>query len=303
MNQLKKHIWLINTIRRYGKISFKELSDLWERDKEMSDYTPLQRGTFNRWREDIRSKLGIDIDCQKVGGYLYYITNPGDIDDDKLKRWMIDTFSVGNLIGENLSIKNRILVEEIPSGQLYLTPIMEAMKENKVIEITYNSFRTGNIHTSSVEPYCVKLFEGRWYLLAKPMLKKKQRIYGLDRIQSLTILDDTFKLAKDFSAAEYFESMYGIVSENVKPQRIVLRAYSQHKHYIQSLPIHHSQRLITDNSEYADFELYVAPTYDFIMRLLHDGAWLEVISPVSLRKAIKGWIGDMYDMYENDLKI
>lgn len=300
MIQLKKHIWLINTIRRYGKISFKELSDLWERNKDMSDYTPLQRGTFNRWRNDIRSKLGIDIDCQKTGGYLYYITNPGDIDDDKLKQWMLDTFSVGNLVEESLSLKNRILVEEIPSGLLYLTPIMEAMKGNNVIEITYNSFRTGKIHTSSVEPHCLKLFEGRWYLLAISTLKKKPGIYGLDRIQSLNILEDTFKLPKDFSAAEYFKSMYGIVSENVKPQRIVIRAYAQHKHYIQSLPIHHSQRLTTDNAEYADFELYVAPTYDFIMRLLHDGAWLEVISPASLRQTMKGWIADMYEHYEDD---
>lgn len=300
MIQLKKHIWLINTIRRYGKISFKELSDLWERNKEMSDYTPLQRGTFNRWREDIRSKLGIDIDCQKAGGYLYYITNPGDIDDDKLKRWLLDTFSVGNLVAGNLSLKNRILVEEIPSGLLYLTPIMEAMKGNKVIEITYNSFRTGKIHTLSVEPYFLKLFEGRWYLLAKPTSERKPKIYGLDRVQSLIILETTFKLPTDFSTAEYFETIYGVVSEGVKPQKVVLRAYAQHKHYIESLPIHHSQQLIADNAEYADFELYVAPTYDFIMRLLHDGAWIEVISPASLRQTMKGWIADMYEYYEDN---
>lgn len=300
MTQLKKHIWLIDTIRRYGKISFKEISDLWERNKDMSDYAPLQRGTFNRWRKDIRSKLGIDIECQTTGGYMYYIANPWDIDDDKLKRWMLDTFSVGNLVEENISLKNRILVEEIPSGLLYLTPIMEAMKGNNVIEMAYHSFRTGKFCVSMVEPYCVKLFEGRWYLLAKPTTENTSKIYGLDRIQSLVIRDDTFKLPKDFSAAEYFDSMYGIVSEDVRPQRIVLRAYAQHKHYIQSLPIHHSQRLITDNTEYADFELYLAPTYDFIMRLLHDGAWLEVISPVSLRKALKGWISDMYDLYEDD---
>lgn len=298
--QLKKHIWLINTIRRHGKISFKELSELWERNKDMSDYQPLHRGTFNRWRDDVREILHIDIGCQKAGGYLYYITNPDDINEDKLRRWMLDTFSLGNLIEENLSLKNRIRVEDIPSGQLYLTPIMEAMKGNKVVEMTYTSFRTGYTQTVAVEPYCVKLFEGRWYLLAKSTTQEKLKIYGLDRIRSLTILEDTFKLPEDFSVAEYFDTMYGIVSDNVKPQRIVLRAYKQHKHYIKSLPIHHSQRLIEDNVRYSDFELYVSPTYDFIMRLLHDGVWLEVISPASLRKAMKGWISDMYELYEDD---
>ena len=137
-------------------------------------------------------------------------------------------------------------------------------------------------------------------MLGKPTMQGNLKVYGLDRIRSLTILEDTFKLPEDFSATGYFESMYGIVSENVKPQRVVLRAYTQHKHYIKSLPIHHSQRLIEDHGEYADFELYIAPTYDFIMRLLHDGAWLEVISPHSLRKAMEGWIKDMYELYKND---
>lgn len=299
MTQIKKHIWLIDTLRRHGKISFKDLSDLWERNKDMSDYKPLHRGTFNRWREDIREKMCIDIGCQKTGGYLYYITNPDDIDDDKLRRWMLDTFSVGNLVQENLSLKNRILVEEIPSGLLYLTPILEAMKNNRIIEMRYTSFRTGETLTVTAEPYCVKLFEGRWYMLAKEKTKEKPKIYGLDRIRSLTILNDTFRLPKDFSATEYFETMYGIVSDNQPPMRIVLRAYTQHKKYLKSLPIHHSQRLIEDHGDYADFELWVAPTYDFIMRLLHDGAWLEVISPESVRKTMKGWIYDMYEHYDD----
>ena len=288
MTQLKKHIWLIETLRRHGKISFKEISDLWERNKDMSDYEPLHRGTFNRWRKDILITLGIDIKCQEGGGYLYFIANPDDIYEDKLKHWMLDTFSVGNLVQENLSLKNRILVDEIPSGLLYLTPIMEAMKGNKVLEITYTSFRTGKTMAVTVDPYCVKLFEGRWYMLAKQKTKDKPKIYGLDRIRSLTILNDTFKLPKDFSATGYFETMYGIVSDNQTPMRIILRAYTQH-----------SQRLIEEHGDYADFELMVAPTYDFIMRLLHDGAWLEVISPESVRKTMKGWIYDMYEHYED----
>lgn len=85
MIQLQKYTWLIDTIRRAGKITHKELSDKWERCPELSDSNPLHRATFNRWRDAIFSQFGIMIDCQKVGGYLYYIANPEDIDDDKLK--------------------------------------------------------------------------------------------------------------------------------------------------------------------------------------------------------------------------
>lgn len=69
---------------------------------------------------------------------------------------------------------------------------------------------------------------------------------------------------------------------------------------LKPLPLHHSQRVLEDNGEYADFELFLAPTYDFVMRLFHVGAMIEVISPTSLRKTMKGWISDMYNLYKND---
>ena len=127
------------------------------------------------------------------------------------------------------------------------------------------------------------------------------RIYGLDRIEDLKVEDRTFKLPKDFSASDFFSSYYGIVTNmNINPERIVIRAYKDHIPYINSLPLHHSQKLLEDNGEYADFELYLVPTYDFVMRLLHVGAMIEVVSPVSLRKTMKGWISDMYNLYKND---
>lgn len=139
MTQLQKYTWLIDTIRRAGKISLEELSDSWSRNRDLNDEKPLSRSTFNRWRDAIYEQFGIMIDCQKVGGYLYYISNPEDIDEDKLKKWMLDSFAVGNIIGENLSLKNRILVDEIPSSREYLSVILEAMKDNRQIEITYLS--------------------------------------------------------------------------------------------------------------------------------------------------------------------
>ena len=78
----------------------------------------------------------------------------------------------------------------------------------------------------------------------------------------------------------------------------MIRANEDHKHYLNSLPIHHSQKLIEDCGEYADYELFLAPTYDFVMKLLQAGAMVEVIEPSHLRKTMKGWISDMYELYK-----
>ena len=300
MDQLHKYTWLIDTIRRAGKISLKELSDRYVDKTDLSNGEPLPRATFNHWRDAIFDQLGIIIDCQKAGGYLYYIANPEDIDEDKLKKWMLDSFAVGNLIGENLSLKGRILLEEIPSGREHLTTVLNAMKENRVVEITYRQFGREYGYTFPVEPYCVKLFENRWYLLARNN-RAEMRVYGLDRLEEVKITCETFRLPGNFDADSYFATAYGIVTGlDVKPQRIVLRAYGNHKHYLMSLPLHHSQRLIEDCGDFADFELYLSPTYDFVMKLLQSGAMIEVIQPETLRLEIKGWISEMYELYMDE---
>lgn len=301
MNQLQKYTWVIETIRRAGKISHKDLSEKWERCKDLSDYKPLPRATFNRWREAIYQQFSIDIQCQKVGGYLYYIANPENFDDDKLKKWMLDSFAVGNIIGDNLSLKGRILVEEIPSGRDHLTTLLEAMKDNHVVNITYRPFKKTQSFTFPIEPYCVKLFENRWYVLAHNVHYGDIRLYGLDRMESVEVTDETFQIPEDFIAEEFFSGSYGIVvGTGEEPERIVLRANKNHKYYLQSLPLHHSQRMIEDCGEYADFELKLAPTYDFVMKLLQAGSMIEVIEPLHLRKTMKGWIKDMYELYIND---
>lgn len=213
---------------------------------------------------------------------------------------MLDSFAVGNAIGENLSLKGRILVDEIPSGRDHLTTILEAMKENRIVEISYRPFKRSHSYTFTIEPYCVKLFENRWYVLGRNN-RDEIKIYGLDRLEEAHATDSTFMLPKGFNAEEFFATYYGVViGDGTKPERIVIRANEDHKHYLRSLPLHFSQRQIEDCGEYADFELYLAPTYDFVMKLLQYGSMIEVMSPVSLRRTMKGWISDMSELYKND---
>lgn len=73
MNQLQKYTWLIDTIRRAGKISHKDLSDRWSRNKDFSDGRELHRATFNRWRDAIYEQFGIMIDCRRLAG-IYTIS-------------------------------------------------------------------------------------------------------------------------------------------------------------------------------------------------------------------------------------
>lgn len=64
------------------------------------------------------------------GEYRYYIENEEDISKNGLRSWLYNTFCVSNALANSQSIKDRIILEYVPSGQEYLQTIIEAMKEN-----------------------------------------------------------------------------------------------------------------------------------------------------------------------------
>jgi predicted DNA-binding transcriptional regulator YafY len=192
------------------------------------------------------------------------------------------------------------LLEEIPSGRANLATIVSAMKHNHKVQLTYRGF--GKIYSSTfaIEPLCVKLYNNRWYVVGDsyPYGERKRNTYGLDRIEETNELKEVFAYPEDFNAAEYFHDYIGVSRWTVPfEEPIKFRVYNPHKYYIMSLPIHHSQRLLVDEGDYAEFEVKVAPTEEFFMEMLHGGSWIEVLSPKEVVDQMKGWVEELYNVY------
>lgn len=113
--QFREYIWLVNTIQRAGGITFAELSNKWA-DSELGGGMALSRTTFNRHRDAILDIFGIIIDCNRRNGNKYFIFNSEVLQEDTVQNWMLSTLSVHNIVSESLSLSNRILLENIPSG-------------------------------------------------------------------------------------------------------------------------------------------------------------------------------------------
>ena len=182
----KEYIWLVNTIYQTGKISFAEINEKWLRT-EMSGGVEIARTTFNRHKDAIEDIFGIIIDCDKKDGFKYYIANKSVLREDTIQNWMLSSMTVHTAVQEGVSLQKRILLEEIPSGYKYLQPILEAMKSSHCISFAYQKYNDAEVKTYPVaEPYCLKLYKQRWYLLTK--IDQQFRTFSLDRIKSLDIL-------------------------------------------------------------------------------------------------------------------
>ena len=209
---ITKYVWVIETIYRRRKISFKDLNELWLRD-DISRGVDIPKRTFDNWRYVIWDMFGISIVNENRGEYRYYIENEEDISKNGLRSWLYNTFCVSNALANSQSIKDRIILEYVPSGQNYLQPIIEAMKENRVLNITYHSYWKDEENNFDVQPYCVKLFRQRWYMVARSTYyyEKGPRIYSLDRINFLQATDETFEMPKNWTAEDFFDGCFGMV--------------------------------------------------------------------------------------------
>lgn len=297
-----RYVWLVDIIYRAGRVTFEEINKGWMRSQlnESGEELPLR--TFHNHRKAIEQMFDINIECDRKGGYVYYIEDTEDMERGGVRQWLLNTFAVNNLINESHHIKHRILFEEIPSGQKYLTPIIEAMRNNITLELTYQNYWGKKPYTYEIAPYCVKVFKQRWYMVACSITDEKVRIYGLDRIHDLCPTGNEFKMLDSFNPRNYFNDSFGIiVDEEYKIEHVKIRAIEGQQNYVRSLPLHHSQEETEATHDYSIFEYYLRPTFDFKQELLSHGPWVEVLSPEWLRSDIAKYVADMERLYHNTL--
>lgn len=298
MSLILKYIWVVKTIHHAGRITLKELNEKWRANVDLSRGDDLPRQTFDRWKSGILDLFGILIDCEQRGGYHYYIANPKELSEGKLRTWLLNTYGTAETLSSNLSIHDRILTENIPSSQDHLSTVLEAMKSNNMLHITFKAFTMKEPKRFLVEPYCVKMSAQRWYMLARNTEHKNLRLYSLDRIETVEISNTRFVLPDDFNAKDYFAEFFGIVlDESVPLQTIILRADKYHQNYMRTLPLHPTQREIFACDDYADFELKLRPTYDFYMKLMSFGNMIKVLEPKTLQEEICKWLENTIEMY------
>ena len=296
---LKRYLWLIDTLKRGGEMTYDEIAGQWDKSSINDCGSILSKRTFYNHCQAVARHFGIDIECRRGRGLnLYSIANPEAIEENSLTKWALDSFSLGELLIGNASIADKILLEDVPSGREWLEPILKALQNNRQIELEYENF-FGVKFAGSVNPLCVKLFKRRWYVLCQ-VREDRKRIFSLDRVKSLSVTDSTFLYPKDFMPADYFRDVFGIVAgTGGKIENIVIRTYAELPGYLRSLPMHHSQREIGSNKDYTDFSLRLRPSFDFIQELLLHRDQLEVLSPQTLRDEIAEIISKMKSHYED----
>ena len=278
----QQYVWIINALRQYKKLTLAELSELWEKDQVIGG-DKLERTSFFRHRDAILSMFGVIIECEEKT-HKYYIANPEVLGDGTMEGWMLSTLTVSTVLADSLSLRDYILLENVPAGQEFLQSIILAIKTRRRIMIRYQKFgfESGE---KLIAPYALKLFHQRWYLLSHT--GNHFATYSLDRMQTVQITDETFEMPVDFKPESYFTEYFGVLTDETPMAHVVVRAYGRTPNYLRTLPLHHTQRELESTDEYTDFSFDIRPTVDFLGELISNSPNIEVLEPADLRQKMK----------------
>ncbi|MDA7579960.1 MAG: WYL domain-containing protein [Crocinitomicaceae bacterium] len=172
-------------------------------------------------------------------------------------------------------------------GNEYLTSILEAIKLKRLIQFEYASFVTGELKLRKVTPLLLKQYRNRWYLISFDDSKNDYITYALDRIEGLEILKETVSQPIDFDPDNYFKHAVGITSGNTAPTDVRLKVSLVAAKYLDSLPIHASQKVVEMNQDHFIFCLKVNISEELIREIMSYGGDIAVIEPLELKEEVQ----------------
>ncbi len=290
---ISRYNLIIKKLRKHPA-SFAEISDYFTLESELQDYNfMISKRTFQRDLDDIRAVYNIDIqyDFSRRVYFIDYDDQP-EVSERILEAF--DTFNALNLtdrLSSHIHFDNRK-----PKGTEHLYGLLHAIRNNLQVGFLYEKYLDDNFTHRDADPFALKEFKNRWYVMARDHKDGMIKSFALDRISEFEISKKRFQTPDDFNVKEHFKYCFGIISPNAdKPHEIILSIDPTQGKFIKSLPLHQTQKILVDTDKELRIQLTLFITYDLIIELLSMGNTVKVIQPAVLGKKLVG-------AYKNALK-
>ncbi|REG77465.1 helix-turn-helix transcriptional regulator [Algoriphagus antarcticus] len=246
----------------------------------------FSKRTLQRDIKEIRNVFGIDIEYSK--SQKGYFISQNENENMNFQR-MMEAFDMFNSLNLAQDLTPFIHLEKRrPQGTENLYGLLHAIKNRLQIKFTYQKFWEEELSQRLVEPYALKEFKNRWYIMAKGSRDNNIKSFALDRLTNLEITNQTYQYPDNYSIEQSYRYCFGIISPNdEEPQDIILSFDPFQGKYIKTLPLHDTQQVLVDNDEEMKIKLKLCLTHDLLMELLSFGDNMKVIEPKSLADKIK----------------
>ncbi len=298
---IQRYVWLVDVIRRAGRISLEEINRQWGNNSSLNDTheSEIKERTFHRHKDAIRDLFGLEIICDRSSN-TYSIKNIEILDRPSFTSWLFNGLAINNLLISNEEVQNQVVFEDTPEGNEYLPIIIEGIGEKKVLSMTYRSYNRSEDTHWNIEPLGLKQYRRRWYLICRTHQGSKVLTFSLDRIQSLDLTEVEFDSQGSEDINGIFSEVLGVnLDDDYDAEEIIVRVYGKQRQYFESVPLHTSQNPIAHTQDYSDYQFHLRPEYEFQHEILRLGDDAEILSPDWLRDEIRDYAQAMLQRYSH----
>ena len=298
MQKWERCLWIISVFNEYGDFSLKELNERFMRYSLNYDGEVISERTFNRDREFIASSFQIDIEYD-ARIRKYSLRNKEVIEENPIYRYLLSSLHINNLSAMAIKHKDKIMLQNPPTGVELLHTVLNAIDQGRTLCFDYVSYyaKDRTLHFELI-PAFVRLFEQRWYLIGEFTDRSQTRVLALERMHNLVIGKKQLSASPNITPQEFYDGCFGVIRDDKQAQTIKLKVYDKQVDYIRSLPLHASQQEIETGKDYAIFQYYFRPSFDFVQEILWHRDKVEVIEPKILREEVISLLRQMLERYK-----
>jgi predicted DNA-binding transcriptional regulator YafY len=229
---------------------------------------------------------------------LVFITNLLEqlADDEMLQRvkGTVNKLSRQNkLLKPGTKQKENVISTEVRpyyKGIPYLSTLVEAIFKGQVLRIAYKKHTDEHSSEHEFHPYQLKPYNYRWYVRGYSSKHKDVIILALDRMEGITLSQTKYRDDVATSDKEYFYYTIGITKGKGPVEDIHLQFTPEQGHYIRTLHIHHTQKILRDDKQGLMISVQLIQNYELCQLLMSYMPNVKILQPVSLREKIVGML-------------
>ena len=318
--KVSKLIKFINLVeRKYSTYSREEIMEILN----------ISSSTFYRYLKQLREEVEIPIEQDdRTNGYKiredYYMKPPNLSVSEALSLVL-----AGNTILNNLEFPycNEVnmaiakLMATLPDQTTYLLSNLEnkihfnlkslvdynnysevfnklekAIQETKKVRIKYDSASKDEITERKISPYALDFNQGALYVYAHCNLRQEMRVFRVDRIKEIELLDLSFIYPDDFSIEDYLGTAWGVecgkeeIDIRIKFTGAAVRKAKENNYHI-------SQEVEKINENEAIIKINTCSVNEVKEWILGFGAEAEVLEPEKFREEVRGEVEKLQEVY------
>lgn len=173
-------------------------------------------------------------------------------------------------------------------GLSFFTQLFNAINNKRALRVEYQSFKHTEPSTFIIHPYYLKQYNSRWFLFGHNQDQGEINNLALDRLIAVSETDNEYIENESIDFNEYFGDVIGVTVDETQPvESIMLRIDKQLWPYIETKPIHGSQKVKERADDYVLIELQLRINYELVSTIFSLGEGMQVVEPVELKETIR----------------